>query len=366
MASYKIACLPGDGVGPEVTAEGVKVLKVAQELSGAFSLEFENLVAGANLYQTTGEVFPDAAYETCKKADAIFLGAMGLPQVTYPDGTEVQGSIIVRMRKEFNLFAGVRPIKLYPGVQSPLRNADKIDFVILRESSEGMFASFQAGAEVFDKVHVDSMVITREGTEKVCEWAFKTSQQRNGRPSDGKKVVTCVDKSNNFKGMAFWRKIYNEIAAKYPDIGRDYSYVDAINIQLILHPQDYDVIVAENIYGDIISDMAGALVGSMGMCPSGDIGYDHGLFQPAHGSAPTLAGKNIVNPLATILSGGMMLDWLGDKHNNQEMKKMAVLIESAVEKALLAGNKTTDIGGTTSTSAMGDSVVTALKELCSK
>jgi 3-isopropylmalate dehydrogenase len=364
MASFAIACLPGDGVGPEVTAEGVKILKAAQELSGAFSLQFENLAAGAKLYRETGVVFPDAAYETCKKADAIFLGAMGLPDVTYPDGTEVQGSIIVRMRKEFNLFAGVRPIKLYPNVQSPLKNADKIDLVILRESSEGLFASFQSGADVYDKVHVDSMIITREGTEKVCHWAFKLARQRNGRPVDGKKIVTCVDKSNNFKAMAFWRKIYNEVASKYPEIGRDYSYVDAINIQLILHPENYDVLVVENMYGDIISDMAGALIGSMGMCPSGDIGYDHGLFQPAHGSAPTLAGKNVVNPIATILSGAMMLDWLGEKHNNAEMKKMAVLIEKSVEDALKAGNVTKDIGGATGTSAMGDAVVAALRTRC--
>lgn len=367
MSRSQIACLPGDGIGPEVTAEGVKVLKAAQELAGgAFTLDFNHLEAGAGVYRKTGNPFPDDVHEACVKADAIFLGTMGLPEVTFPDGTEVQGRVIVTMRKELNLYAGLRPIKLYPGVQSPLRNAGKIDFVILRESCEGLFASFQSGAEVYDKVHVDSMVITRENTEKVCHYAFKYAQKRNGRPVDGKKVVTCVDKANNFKSMAFWRRIYDEVAQQYPDIGRDYSYIDAINVMLIQKPEYYDVLVTENIFGDIISDMAGALIGSMGMCPSGDIGPNNAIFQSAHGSAPTIAGKNIANPIATILSGGLMLDWLGERQGNPDMMKMAVMIEQAVENALKAGHKTCDIGGTTSTSDMGDAVVKELKALCSK
>lgn len=363
MEKLDIVLLPGDGVGPEIIREGVKVLEAAESLIGGFGLKYTSYEAGAGLYRRTGVIFPDDAYAACRKADAIYLGAMGLPEVVQEDGTEVQGKIIVEMRKKLNLFAGVRPIKLYPGVQSPLRNATAIDMVIIRESSEGMFASFQSGADVYDKVYVDSMVITREGTEKVCDWAFKAAMQRNGRPSDGKKVVTCVDKSNNFRAMAFWRQIYNEVAEKYPEVQRDYSYIDAINVSLIQRPQDFDVLVVENIYGDIISDMAAALVGSMGMAPSGDIGYEHGLFQPAHGSAPTIAGKNIVNPVATIVSGAMMLDWLGDRKGNERLKAAGRCIEDAVTETLRSGRMTSDLGGKETTTSFGDAVVKKLEEL---
>ncbi len=359
MRHFAIACLPGDGIGPEVTSEAVKVLKAAQKKLGGFSLEFQIVQAGAALYRDTGVAFPDESFAACREADAILLGAMGLPEVVQEDGTEVQGKIIVETRKKLNLFAGVRPIKLMPGVVSPLRGVDKVDFVILRESSEGMFASFQAGASVYDKVHVDSMVITREGTEKVCDYAFKLAMKRNGRPSDGKRVVTCLDKSNNFKGMAFWRKIYDEIAAKYPGVQRDYAYVDAINV-LLQRPQDYDVLVVENIYGDIISDMAAAIVGGMGMAPSGDIGFEHAMFQPAHGSAPTIAGKNIANPVATILSGAMMLTWLGERSGCEACIKGGAMIQEAVEASLAAGHTTVDIGGNTATTAFGDAVVSRL------
>ena len=207
------------------------------------------------------------------------------------------------------------------------------------------------------------MIITREGTEKVTDYAFRLSEKRNGRPSDGKKVVTCVDKSNNFTSQAFFRKIYNEVAEKYPEIGRDYSYVDAININLILHPENYDVLVSENIFGDIISDMAATLVGGMGMAPSGDIGYDHAMFQPAHGSAPTLAGKNIANPIATILSGAMMLEWLGNKFGVEDMVKASEIITKAVDQVLINGHLTRDIGGDTSTSDFGDYTVEENRKL---
>ncbi len=361
MRQFAIATLPGDGVGPEILDAGMKVLKAVEKKLGGFSLDFEIFRAGAALYRDTGVAFPAEAYEACRQADAIYLGAMGLPDVVQEDGTEVQGKIIIELRKKLNLFAGVRPIKLYPGIQSPLRDTDRIDFVIVRESSEGMFASYLSGASVYDQVHVDSMVITREGTEKVCDYAFKLAMKRNGRPSDGKRVVTCVDKANNFKGMAFWRKIYTEVAGKYPQVERDYAYVDAINVFLIQRPQDYDVLVAENIYGDIISDMAAALVGSMGMAPSGDIGYEHAMFQPAHGSAPTIAGRNIANPVATIVSGAMMLDWLGERFGCGEAVMGAAMIRNAVETTLASGKKTADVGGSTSTTDFTDAVIAALK-----
>ena len=353
MRTFQIATLPGDGIGPEIIREGVKVLQAAEKVCGGFHLEYNYLEAGAKLYRETGVIISPETQEAIDSADAIYLGAMGLPDVRLPDGTETQGIVINGTRKRLNLFAGVRPIKLHPNVQSPLRGKDKIDFVIVRESTEGLFASFMSGANVYDKVYADTMIITREGTEKVCKYAFDLAARRNGRPADGKKVVTCVDKSNNFTCQAFWRKIYDEVAENYPDIGRDYSFVDAINIALIFHPENYDVLVSENIFGDIISDMAAALVGGMGLAPSGDIGYDHAMFQPAHGSAPKYAGKNVANPVATILSGAMMLDWLGTKYDMPELIRGCQIINDAVDEVLRQGHLTRDLGGSTTTSDFG-------------
>lgn len=361
--SFHIATLPGDGVGPEVVNEAIKVMRAAQEAIGGFELEFENLPAGAAHYQKTGIPFPVESFKKCEAADAIFLGAMGLPEVVQEDGTEVQGKVIIELRKTLNLFGGLRPIKMRPGVTSPIVGKDKIDFVIVRESTEGLFASFQAGASVHDEVHVDSMVITRKGTEKVCEYAFQLAEKRNGRPLDGKKMVTCVDKSNNFKGMAFWRKIYDEIAQKHPGVDRDYAYVDAITLWMIQKPEAYDVMVAENIFGDIISDLAAGLVGGMGMAPSGEIGLEHAMFEPSHGSAPTIAGQNIANPVATILSGALMLEWLGERHGNAGAAKAAKVIDQAVDAALAAGNLTVDLGGRTKTGEFGDATVAELRKL---
>lgn len=363
MRDYHIATLPGDGIGPEIIREGVKVLQAAEECVGGFHLEYEYLEAGAALYAATGVIIAPETERRMDAADAIYLGAMGLPEVRLPDGTETQGIIINGTRKRLNLFAGVRPIKLFKGIKSPLEGKDQIDFVILRESTEGLFASFMAGANVYDKVYADTMIITREGTEKVCDYAFRYARKRCGRPADGKRVVTCVDKSNNFTCQAFWRKIYDEVAERYPDIERDYAFVDAVNVGLILHPENYDVLVSENIFGDIISDMAAALVGGMGLAPSGDIGYEHAMFQPAHGSAPTIAGKNIANPVATILSGAMMLDWLGEKHGDGALARAGALVWQAVEDVIAQGCRTGDVGGNASTSQFGDRATARLREL---
>jgi 3-isopropylmalate dehydrogenase len=359
---FNIATLPGDGVGPEVIGEGIKVLKAVEEITGGFSLDFEEYEAGAGCYLRIGDVFPAATYDACKASHAIFLGAMGLPEVKEKDGTEVQGKCNITMRKEMNLFAGVRPIKLYPGVKSPLADVSNIDFVIVRESSEGQFASFLGGCEVFNEVVGDTMLITRKTTEKVCDYAFKLALKRNGRPFDNKRIVTSCDKANIFRSFAFFRKIFNEIADKYQgEVERDYAYADAMTLWMLQKPDYYDVIVTENFLGDIISDLAAGLIGGMGMAPSGDIGFDHAIFQPAHGSAPTIAGKGIVNPAATILSGGMMLDWLGEKYGNEPAKRAAAMIEAAVSCTIKDGIKTSDIGGTSSTTVFSEAVVGNLR-----
>jgi 3-isopropylmalate dehydrogenase len=359
---FHVARFDGDGIGPEINREAVKVLNAVSNFLGNFKCEFEPLPAGAALYRETGVALPDESKEKAKQADAILLGSIGLPEVTKADGTEVQGDMIVITRKEFDLYKGVRPAKLRPNVPSPLRNIGKgIDLVVIREQSEGMFASYQSSHTIHDEVYTDSMIVTRKGTERIARTAFELSQKRNGAPADGQKRVTCVDKSNNFKAMAFFRKIYNEIAGQYSDVAKDYAYIDAIMIWILQKPDFYDVLVTENMYGDILSDLTAATIGGMGFAPSGDIGDDHAMFQCAGGSAPTIAGQNIANPIAQILSGAMMLDWLGQRHGVDEAVVAAQAIDQAVDSVLVAGHLTSDIGGKTKTDEFGDLVVEHLK-----
>ncbi|KJS88408.1 MAG: 3-isopropylmalate dehydrogenase [Peptococcaceae bacterium BICA1-8] len=366
---FNIATLPGDGVGPEVINEGIKVLKAAEEIVTGFSLEFEKYDAGNGHYLKTGVTLPESVFQACKDSNAIFMGSIGLPKDGMPvvvdeNGTEVTGHVMFKLRFDLNLFAGVRPIKLYPGVVSPLANVKDIDFVVLRENCEGLFASYGAGIILYDDIATDTQIITRKGTEKIVDFGFQLALKRNGRLSDGKKAVTCADKHNVFRSFAFFRKVYNEVAERYEgQVEKDYAIIDALTLWMVQTPQNFDVIVTENMFGDIISDLAGAFVGGMGMSPSGDVGHNYGMFQPSHGTAPTIAGKGIANPVATILSGKMMLDWLGDRHDNKAALTAAELVEKAVSNTLARGIKTVDIGGTAGTSQFGDAVIAEMRRL---
>ncbi|MEX2558779.1 MAG: isocitrate/isopropylmalate family dehydrogenase, partial [Pirellulales bacterium] len=253
---------------------------------------------------------PSSVLDDCLAADAVFLAAIGLPDVRMPDGTEAAPLMMVGLRRAMGLHAALRPIKLYPGVPCPLGDvATGIDFVIVRENLEGLFASFGGGAMVGDAVATDTLVITRDGTTKVCETAFRLAARRGGRPLDGKKLVTGVDKANVFRSFAFFRKVFQDVAVQHPNVAAESTYVDAASLYMVQNPQAFDVIVTENQFGDILSDLGAALVGGLGLAPSAEIGEYHGLFQPSHGTAPQLAGKDVANPLATILSGAMLLDW---------------------------------------------------------
>lgn len=365
MKDYKIALLPGDGVGPEVTREAERVLKAAEDVTAGFSLDMEPYDVGCAQFEKSGTAISEEAYRACEQADAIFMGAMGQNS---PDrmtldanGTEVSGHVMFKLRFGLDLFAGVRPIKLYPGVPSALAGHDKIDFVVLRESCEGLFASYGGGIYCRDYVATDTQVITRMGTEKVSEAAFGLAASRNGRVRDGRRMVTLADKGNVFRSMAFMRKVFAEVARKYEDSVQSQNLmIDALALLLVQHPEDFDVILFENMHGDIMSDMAAAFVGGMGMAPSGDIGLEHGMFQPAHGTAPTIVGKGIVNPTAAILSGKMMLDWLGDRSQDETLKKGAQIIEQAVYDTFLKGVRTRDVGGAASTREFTDEVITQI------
>lgn len=355
---FNIATLPGDGIGPEIVESAQRVLRAAEEAVGGFELDFQRYDAGAEHYRKTGVTLPDSVYAACEQSHAIFLGAIGLPDVREAAGTEVGGQLMFRIRFGLGLFAGVRPLKLYPGVRTPLAEPGPLDFVIVRESTEGLFASYGGGAGVGDEVVSDTMIITRDGTERVVEEAFSLSRKRRGRPSDGERVVTVVDKSNVFRSMAFFQKVAYEVAERHAqDVSVNSRLVDAMALLLVQEPEQYDVLVMENMYGDILSDLAAAVVGGMGMAPSGDIGHEHAMFQPAHGSAPTIAGQGIANPYATILSGRMMLDWLAERHSHDGAREAARRIEEAVAAALREGFATRDIGGGSSTETVTAAVI---------
>ena len=361
MKSYKIVALPGDGIGHECMDATIAVLEKAQKATGC-NLDICQHQAGAEHYRKHGIALPEKVLNDCLSGDAVLLAAIGLPDVRKPDGTEVQPEMMMGLRQAMGLYAAVRPVRLFPGVQSPLNTAGKgIDMVILRENLEGLFASFGGGCVLNDQLATDTIVITREGTQRIVDLAFRLAEKRNGRPSDGKRKVTCVDKANVFRSFAYFRKVFHEVAEKYPDIESDAAYVDAMSLYMVTTPSEWDVLVMENQFGDILSDLGAGIVGGLGMAPSAEIGEKHGLFQPSHGSAPQIAGKNIANPIATILSAAMMLDWLGDKHDDPIATQCGLVIESAVEKVVADGQvKTADQGGSSSTSDLADAVVAAI------
>ena len=361
---YRIAVLPGDGIGPEVMAAALRVARRAAEGDGP-RLEFTEHQAGAALFRRAGVALPPAVLDDCRAADAVFLAAVGLPDVRRPDGTEVQPEVMVTLRRALDLYAAVRPIRLYPGAPTPLKGAGAgIDFVILRENLEGLFASFGGGCVVGDQAATDTVVVTRAGTTRIVEYAFRLAARRAGRPSDGRRVVTCVDRANVFRSFAFFRKVFFEVAARHPDVAADAVYVDAMSLYMVQDPSAWDVLVMENQFGDILSDLGAGLVGGLGLAPSAEVGDRHALFQPSHGTAPQLAGRNVANPLATVLSGAMMLDWLGERHADPLAARAARRVEAAVA-AVLADGRTlpADLGGRAGTDEVGDAVVRALESL---
>lgn len=332
---FRIAVFEGDGIGPEIMTACLRVLKALEAQTGEFRLIIESLPAGAAFYQKTGLDISEEAFEKARRADAILLAAMGLPDVRFTDGTEIAPHLT--MRDEFDLFAGVRPVKAYPNVPSPLADprAAKIDLIILRECTEGLFASRGKGEVINDRKASEILVITRSACERLFDVAFNLARGR--KKHGGKGMVSCVDKSNVFRSYAFFRKIFTEKARQYPDITPDYRYIDAMALDLVRKPWDYDVLVAENMFADVLSDLGGGIIGGMGMAPCAEIGEQHGLFQPSHGSAPDIAGTGKANPAAMILSAAMMLDWLGDRHQSEACKKAAHQLDTAVEKRLCRG-----------------------------
>jgi 3-isopropylmalate dehydrogenase len=352
MRTYQIAVVAGDGIGPEVIASAVEVLDAACRVESGFALEWIDAPAGAGTYRKCGEALPGSTLSACRAADAILLGACGLPDVRYPDGTEIIPQVTLRIA--LDLYAGIRPAKNLAGVPTPLAGSPDLDFVIVRESTEGIFASLGGGIVLGDQVATDTQIVTRRGTERVVRAAFRLARRR-ARPSPR---VTCVDKANILRSFAFFRKVFDEVAAEFPDVAADHLYVDAAAMALVRRPERFDVLVTENLLGDILSDLAAGLVGGLGVAPSADVGDRHAVFQPCHGTAPDLMGQGLANPLAAILSGVMMLDHLADTHADPAPRAAARAVENAVMSALAAGEaQTGDIAGSASTRTATDAVL---------
>lgn len=345
--TYQIAVLPGDGIGPEVIAEGVKVLRAVEARLPDVQFVCREFSVGAARYLRSGDPLPPATFEAIKQYDAILLGAMGLPSVRWPNGVEMTPQL--DLREWLDLYCGLRPIRLYHAEDTPLKNYDigEIDFLLVRESTEGLFAARKAQTPLAAPEACDTMRITRAGSERLFRAAFQQAMQR-------RRKVTLVDKANVLPSMAYFRHIFDEISREFPDVEAERVYVDAMALYLVQRPHTFDVIVTENMFGDILSDLAAGLVGGMGVAPSADVGDRYAVFQPSHGSAPDIAGAGKANPIATILSVQMMLEWLGHSVG-------ARLIERAVAAVLCEpAQRTPDLGGTLSTQQMGDLVAAGI------
>jgi 3-isopropylmalate dehydrogenase len=363
--SFRIVLLPGDGIGVEVMDACLAVLAPLQRKVGGFDLAYEPQPGGAAAYRDTGVAFSDAAMRACERADAILFGAMGLPDVRYPDGTEIGPQL--DLRKHLELYAGVRPIRAIPGTPLPLADprAREIDFVIVREQTEGWFYGRLHPAAVppaSDGEAFDLGRITRKASERLFDFSFRLAARRRARnPKKGR--VTCVDKSNVHLGMALFNRTFWATAKRHPELGADHCYVDAMALNLVRKPWDYDVLPTENQFGDILSDLAAGLIGGMGLAPSGDIGDRHALFQPAHGSAPDIVGRGVANPTAMLLSAAMMLEWLGERHGVAGCVDAAHLLEQAVDRVFVERTVLTpEFGGKDGTAAVTKAVIAAIEE----
>ncbi|MBV2360633.1 isocitrate/isopropylmalate dehydrogenase family protein [Thalassococcus sp. CAU 1522] len=327
----QITLVPGDGIGVDVTEATMAVVGAALQRCGLPALETRKIDAGAAYFRETGQDIQLGGEEAAGQADAIFLGAIGLPSVRHADGTEISPHL--RLRDRFELYAGVRPVKAYPNAPQRLADARAagIDLVILRESTEGLFysAAVHGRSQISDTEVRDTLRISRSVTERLHRFGFRLAERRLARGKGGR--VTCVDKANVFASMAFFRRIFDEVKAEFPAIATGYNYVDAQALDLVRQPWDFDILVMENMFGDILSDLAGGLVGGMGMAACGEYGDAHALFQPAHGSAPDIMGQDKANPLAAILSGAMMLDYLSERLGVAGYDDAAQLIEDAVQ-----------------------------------
>ena len=351
--SYKLVTLGGDGTGPEVMREGLRVLNaISSALDVSWSVD--DVPCGGQYYLEHGDRdWPVGAEARCDAADLILLGAVGWPSPTgagpvlMKDGKMAGFSPVIGNRTRLNLFANVRPVKLYEGVQHRIHGQNKqvwtpgqVDMLMIRENTEGLYSptggKLSPGGRT--EVAIDTRVITRRGSEQVIRFAFEACRRRNkGAPKDGKLRVTQLVKDNVLHGCQLFSQVFHEVGEEYPEIEKDTAIIDAFTQWLMGQPEYYDVVVTTNMFGDIVTDLASVLQGGMGMAVGAYIGRDHGMFEPIHGSAPKHAGKDKVNPIAMILAVKEGLEWLGDRKQDPRLNRAARAIEAAVIDLLKAG-----------------------------
>ena len=343
--------LNGDGIGPEVMDSALDVIGI---MRNNFGVNIEPVLYDIGVKTVAEAKWElESVLEEARKYKAILKAPMGNPTVRNQSGTEPGLDIILGLRFELDLFANVRPIKLLPGVKSVLgrySEPDSIDYTILRENSEGLYASHFGGLILRDEIAIDNQTITRKGTERISHLAFKLSKESLGSPKLRKRIVTCVDKSNVLKTFAFFRKVFAEVSRKYPDVVSQYMYADAMTQYMIFHPEELNIVVTENMFGDILSDLGAATVGGLGIAYSANLSETQGMFEPVHGSAVDIAGKGVANPIAMIMSLHMLMDWLG-------FKRESGLLENSVRNVLISGIVTPDMGGTHTTNDVTKQII---------
>lgn len=381
---HEIVLLPGDGIGVDVMDQARKCLAALTDVFG-FDFRFEQIPCGGQYYLESGRKldWPEGSLERCRAADLILLGAVGWPDpegegpVTMSNGKMAGYSPVIGNRVELDLYANVRPVELYPGVKHKIHgelksvwDAEKVNMVFVRENTEGLYAGIggrlsRGGSDV---MAVDNRVITKEASEKVIRFAFKLCEERGrGAPADGKKRVTAIVKDNVLEGCRLFRDTFFDIAKEYPDIQAQKDIVDAFTQWLIKGPEHYDVLVTMNLFGDVVTDLASVLQGGMGLAVGCNIGDNHAMFEPIHGSAPKYAGKDCANPLAMILATKEGLDWLGKRKQDDDLRKAAKLVDQAVRAQIATGEVLTyDMVGREAASPcskVGDEVAKRIREL---
>lgn len=353
MKNYKIAVIAGDGIGPEVIDEGVKVLNAVAELDGSFKFDFTYFPWGCEYYKETGRMMAEDGVETLKKFDAIFLGAVGAPDV--PDHISLWDLLLI-IRKSFDQYVNLRPVKLLKGAPCPLKDVstEDVDMLFIRENSEGEYAG--SGSWLYknkpNEVVIQDGVFSRVGCERIIRYAYETAKKEG-------KTLTSISKGNALNySMVFWDKIFKEVGEDYPEV-KTYSYlVDAASMFMVKDPKRFEVVVTSNLFGDILTDLGAAIAGGMGLAAGANLNPERkfpSMFEPIHGSAPDIAGKGIANPLATVWSASQMLDFFG--HENWGGRLIDLIQEVLCEKKVL----TPDLGGNASTSEVGDEIVRKLR-----
>ena len=351
MKNYRIATIPGDGIGKEVVPPGMRVLDAAAKQHG-FSLTWDHFPWSCAYYQETGRMMPTDGLAQIRQHDAIYLGAVGFPGV--PDHVSLWG-LLIPIRREFRQYANVRPVRLMPGIESPLRNRQPgdIDFYVVRENNEGEYT--EIGGRLYpgsdDEIAMQQVVFTRHGVDRILRYAFELARRRP------KKHLTSATKSNGITvTMPFWDERFKAMAAEYPDVRTDQYHIDILTAHFVQHPDWFDVVVGSNLFGDILSDLGPACTGTIAIAPSANLNPERNfpsMFEPVHGSAPDIAGKGIANPIGQIWSGAMMLDHLGHP-------EAAASVVRAIETVVQRGPRTRDLGGSATTDAVGRAIADAL------